>query len=511
MFDEPRVQQLLDEILDAGLTPEDVCQDCPELLTEVRQRWRQMRHVEARLDQLFPSSDVIPDDDNGAARHTGTPLPTIPGYEVEGVLGRGGMGIVYKACQVRLNRPVALKMLLAGAYAAPGQRERFAREAEAVGGLKHPSIVQVYDVGDHEGLPFLTMEYVEGGSLADVLLGQPRPAQQAAAMLITLTEAVRVAHRDGVVHRDLKPANILLGSDGTPKIADFGLARHFNAESSLTLSGARLGTPSYMAPEQARGELSAVGPASDIYSLGAILYELLTGRPPFRGETSTETTRQAISGDPVAPTLLNRQVPRDLETICLKCLHKEPQGRYTSAAALADDLNRFQRGEPIRARPATPLERLSKWARRRPAQATTLAASLVVSMGLVAAGLWFVDQQTQQRNAIEADLRDVARLRDSARWADARLALKRAESRPGLVVTEDLRQRLGQARRDFDLVAELDGIRLNRVTHGELDFYKVQADKNYAETFRRAGLDGFDEESGSVARKINASAARAAL
>jgi serine/threonine-protein kinase len=285
---ESRVQRLLDELGDSGCTPEEVCAACPELLPEVRWRWLQMCAVKADLHALFPT----PGSDRGATpdladrRHSGDELPQIPGYEVEALLGRGGMGLVYKARHLRLNRIVALKMLIAGAYAGPHERARFQREAEAVASLRHTHIVQVHDVGDHEGRPYFTMELLERGSLAQALAGTPQPARQAATLVATLAEAMQVAHRAGIVHRDLKPANILLTDEGTPKVADFGLARHLEGEPVLTLSGARLGTPSYMAPEQVIGKTGTIGPAADIYALGAVLYEMLTGRPPFRGETA---------------------------------------------------------------------------------------------------------------------------------------------------------------------------------------------------------------------------------
>ena len=292
-----RVQELLDELCDSGCTPDQVCAACPELLPEVRRRWLQMCAVKADLDALFPTpgSDAGPDADTSVPCHTGDELPQIPGYEVEALLGRGGMGLVYKARHLRLNRLVALKMLVTGAYAGPHERARFQREAEAAASLHHANIVQVHDVGDHQGWPYFTMELLEGGSLAQALAGTPQPARQAAALVVTLAEAVQVAHRAGIVHRDLKPANILLTAEGTPKVADFGLARHFDGEPALTLSGTRMGTPSYMAPEQVIGKAGTIGPAADIYALGAILYEVLTGRPPFRGETAAETERQVLN------------------------------------------------------------------------------------------------------------------------------------------------------------------------------------------------------------------------
>jgi serine/threonine-protein kinase len=511
MANDPRVQRLLDELLDSECTPEAVCSDCPELLPEVRQRWRQLRAIEAELDALFPASGPDPDADTFAPWRAGADLPRIPGYEVEAVIGRGGMGIVYKARHLRLNRLVALKMLIAGSYAGPEERERFLREAEAVAGLRHANIVQVHGAGDHDGRPYFTMEYVEGGSLAQTLLGTPQPVRLAVALLATLAEAVQVAHQGGIVHRDLKPANILLTADRTPKIADFGLARHFDGGPALTLSGARLGTPSYMAPEQAVGRAHAIGPVVDIYALGALLYEMLTGRPPFRGETAVETERQVIAEEPVSPARLNARVPLDLETICLKCLHKDPQRRYTTAEALAEDLHRFQRGEPIAARPAGLLERLGKWVRRRPTRAAMLAESLLLAIALVGGSLWLVAEKAHQRDAVQADLKEMAWLQDGARWVEARAVLERAEAWLGSGGPDDLRRRLGQARRDLDLVIELNTIRLRRVTRSELDFYQAQADRYYQATFREAGLGRFHDHPVSVAAVVKASAVRGAL
>jgi formylglycine-generating enzyme required for sulfatase activity len=297
-------------------------------------------------------------------------------------------------------------MALAGSYAGPHERERFRREAEAVAALRHPNLVQVYDAGDWAGRPYFTMELIEGGSLAQKLAGTPQPARQAAALLATLAEAVHVAHQGGIVHRDLKPANILLTADGTPKVADFGLARRLEGGARLTQSGALVGTPSYMAPEQARGQPN-IGPAVDVYALGAILYELLTGRPPFHAETAAATMNQVITYDPVPPSRLHIKVPRDLETICLKCLQKAPAHRYASAAALADDLRRFEEGRPIQARPLGLAARLGRWGRRNPAAAALLGVVLLALVGLTALSAVALDREQKARQ--EADKANKAR------------------------------------------------------------------------------------------------------
>src|SRR5262249_9635966 len=357
MPDHPRVQELLDELADREATPEEVCCACPELLPVVRERWRQICRARAELDAILP---VSPHETSPMMPSEELSLPKIPGYEVEGVLGQGGMGVVFRARQLRLGRLVALKMTLAGSYAGAHERERFRCEAEAVAALRHANIVQNHDVGDWASRPYFTMELLEGGSLAQRLTGTPQPARQAAALLATLADAMHAAHQGRIVHRDLKPANILFTPDGTPKVTDFGLARRLEGGAGLTLSGVPLGTPSYMAPEQAEGKTKHVGPLADVYALGAILYECLTGRPPFRAGTAAATLQQVVADEPVAPRRLNPSVPRDLETICLKCLSKEPARRYVSAEELANDLEQFLAGEPIRARPVGAVERTWK-------------------------------------------------------------------------------------------------------------------------------------------------------
>jgi tetratricopeptide (TPR) repeat protein len=318
------------------------------------------------------------------------------------------MGVIYKARHVRLNRVVALKMILAGAHAGAEELRRFRVEAEAVAQLRHQNIVQIYEVGEHDGLPFLSLEYVEGGSLAGQLDGKPQPPMPAARLVETLAQAVHFAHLQGIVHRDLKPANILLtggspsersGSTqraslgrqlsaavvpalGVPKITDFGLAKRLdNAASAHTASGAVLGTPSYMAPEQAQGKNREIGPAADIYALGVLLYELLTGRPPFLAANPVDTMLQVVTAEPVPPSRLQPKVPRDLETICLKCLQKDPRKRYLTAEDLAGDLGRYLDGKPILARPVGMLGQSWRWCRRNPVVASLLAALLLALAG----------------------------------------------------------------------------------------------------------------------------------
>ncbi len=303
---------------------------------------------------------------------------TVPGHEIERELGRGGMGVVYLARQTRLKRHVALKVIRGIDGAAPEDLERFRAEAEAVAALQHPNIVQIFEVGEHEGGPFCTLEFVDGGSLAAQLKNKPLTASEAAVLVETLARAVHYAHQKGIVHRDLKPANVLVASDGTPKITDFGLAKRIDiADSGLTRTGAVVGTPAYMAPEQAMGETKEIGPSVDIYALGAILYELLTGRPPFIGATVMETLQKALTADPVPPSAIAATAPRDLETVCLKCLAKRPEARYSSALALAQDVERFIAGEPILARREGIIQKAWRKTRKRAAMVGAVSVALV--------------------------------------------------------------------------------------------------------------------------------------
>ena len=308
--------------------------------------------------------------------------PRVPGFEVFGEIGRGGMGVVYLARRTLLNRKCALKMILAGEHAEAEAAVRFLAEAEAVARLSHPNVIRIHSIGEHEGFPYLELEYVEAGSLEGRLEGKPWPARDAVKLVEALARGVAEAHRLGIVHRDLKPANVLMTGDGVPKVTDFGLAKCVGVDSGLTVAESIIGSPSYMAPEQAFGRAHEAGPRADVYGLGAILYELLTGRPPFIGTNMYETLEQVRTAEPVRPSRLVPGLPRDLETIVMECLHKDPARRFATASDLADDLHRFLGGRPIRARRIGEFERLWKWARRRP----VLAASLVVSFASMLGG-----------------------------------------------------------------------------------------------------------------------------
>jgi formylglycine-generating enzyme required for sulfatase activity/tRNA A-37 threonylcarbamoyl transferase component Bud32 len=333
------------------------------------------------LGQMSGSTRDTASTRDGSEAATVVPgeLPVIPGYEVAAEVARGGMGVVYRARHEKLNRLTALKMVLAGRYQDPVARVRFLVEAEAVAQIDHPHVVAVHEFGTHDGLPYLAMEYVSGGTLAGKVSREGRfPPRAAAEMVAKLADGVAAAHAKGIVHRDLKPANVLLTEAGEPKIADFGLARIGDAR--MTASGAVMGTPSYMAPEQAGGRAREIGTPTDVYSLGAILYELLTARPPFIGDTAMATIQQVLHRDPERPRTVVANIPRDLETICLKCLEKDPAKRYATAAALRQDLVAYLDGRPITARPVGLIERSWKWAKRRPTQAAALAAAVSIAL-----------------------------------------------------------------------------------------------------------------------------------
>jgi WD40 repeat protein len=421
-----------------------------------RRRWGKTPAV-AEYKDRFPGitltdnflEPTVPTTSGGAT------APVIAGYEILEEVGRGGMGVVYRARQLALNRVVALKIIQGSGLISPDLLTRFRAEAEVVGRLNHPGIVQVFEVGewhtpDAGTLPFIALEFVTGGSLAQALTRSPQPAAACARLVETLAQAVHHAHQRGIVHRDLKPSNVLLTADGQPKVTDFGLAKKLDAVGH-THTGAVLGTPSYMAPEQASPRQGSIGVATDVYALGVILYEMLTGRPPFQADNLHDLLGQICSADPVPPTRLVPRCPRDLETICLRCLQKDPARRYATARDLADDLNRFLEGRPIAARPVSRLERLAKWVRRRPVLATLALALFLAVVGLVAASIGFtlslraaLDEKEIQRQKAT----DLARTEGEARKDEA-AARRVADEKKRLAFLSEYSLRLRLAERDW--------------------------------------------------------------
>lgn len=389
-------------------------------------------HATVRLEPYLPTSPF-----------TGTRLRYFGDCEVLEEIARGGMGIVFRARQTNLNRTVALKLINAGALASPDHIKRFKAEAEAAACLDHPNIVPIHEIGEVQGQHYFSMSLVDGPNLDTYLAGKPMPPRKAAELVGTLARAVHHAHQHGVLHRDIKPSNVLVDKAGLPHLTDFGLAKFAEKDSTLTHTNAILGTPSYMAPEQARGDTKSVTTAADVYGLGAVLYACLTGEPPFAGGTSFETIRRVLENEPRPPSSRNTAVDRDLETICLKCLEKHPQRRYGSAEALAIDLERWRRGEPISARPSTQVERVQKWIRRRPAIAA-LAAGLALALLL---GTLAVTREWRRAEKTAEELREHLYAADMSLAFQAFEAGHPARARQLL---EDHRSTNGPDRRGFE-------------------------------------------------------------
>jgi WD40 repeat protein len=428
------LQEALLEFLravDAGQAPdrEEFLRRHPDLADQLRSYFADHDGVDQFVRPLragdTPRSEVPTVGFTESATHVHAGGRRFGDYELLEEVARGGMGVVFKARQVSLNRIVALKMILAGHLASAGDVQRFRTEAENAANLDHPNIVPIYEVDQHDGQHYFSMKLIEGGNLSQHLARFRDDPPAAARLLAAVARAVHYAHQRGILHRDVKPANILLDSRDQPHVTDFGLAKRVEGESGLSQSGAIVGTPSYMAPEQASGK-KGLSTAADVHSLGAVLYEVLTGRPPFQAETALDTLIQVMEREPERPRRLNPRIPRDLETICLKCLHKDPTRRYSSAEALAEDLERWLEGKPIIARPASPWERGWKWAKRRPAGAALVAVALLAPVGLLGAG-WLHNRElegalvaTQKAQGDAEEARDDAnKKRVAAEKADA--------------------------------------------------------------------------------------------
>jgi len=387
--------------------------------------------------KMAASTETIAAGKSGTAGGAHRAALRIGDYDVVRPLGRGGTGTVYLARHRSLDRFVALKVLSQGLFAGPEQLLRFETEARIAAKLQHPNIVRVFDLGRSDAGPYIALEYVPGTTLGEHLAGAPQPARRAAEIAHTLALAVEHAHKHGIIHRDLKPANVLRAEDGAIKITDFGLARHLDLNSGATRTGEIMGTPSYMSPEQASGATALISPLSDVYSLGAILYELLTGGPPFRGAEPMAIVLSVLSHDPPTLRRIVSSVPRDLETICLKCLHKQPQRRYASAQELADDLQRYLDDRPILARPASVRERSWKWARRRPAMAVLFASLVIGITSFLSFAVWKNGQLQQAlagtQSALQRSERNFRNSLDAARRR-----IEQAGQPPEQMLTEEL-------------------------------------------------------------------------
>lgn len=501
MSSEIRIQELVEKALELDLSAEDVCGGDEELLRHVSKRLSACHLMGAEIDALFPSFENGLSKDSAFLRSLLLRLPNIPGYEIEAVIGHGGAGAVYKARHLGLDRIVVIKMLLAGPFATTSELARFFRESKSLAALNHPNIVQVYDVGEVDGRPYYTMEYCKGGTLAQKLAGKPQKISDAVDLVSTLARSIHAAHVAGIVHRDLKPSNILL-ADGIPKISDFGLARQRELDSHITVSGARIGTPCYMSPEQASGSGANISTAVDIYALGVILYEMLTGRPPFLGSTAAETERQILQQDPIPPARMRPGIPRDLNTICLKCLAKNPLHRYAAVLDLAEDLFRFSRGRPIIARPIGHAEKLLKWCRRHPTAVVVILATLI-GLGVAAIGaMQFESREVERGRAVQNDLAELGSLEEHADWSKAQNVLDRAKTRLDFVWSATLHQQVDDAEREMELVKSFDDIRLSRITNGHLNYYRVKADRDYSDLFAKSGLARFGDPLPETAARI---------
>ena len=517
MSDDSLIDSILDAIRESEITPEVACASHPELLPKVLRRRSQLRQLEEELDRWLPSGDA---NVHGAAMDSH--FPAIPGYEVLGELGRGGMGVVFKARDLRLKRFVAIKTMLTGVYSTQSERVRFHREAESFAAIEHPSIVLLFEFGDVGGAPYFAMELIEGGTLQDRIARTRLTPRESAALISKLAHAIHSVHEKGIIHRDLKPANVLLTRNGEPKLTDFGLARWVGADDSLTRVGSALGTPSYMSPEQAKGETKNITLSSDIYSLGAILYAVLTSQPPFTAENATALLQQVIYSAPQPPSKLVAKIPRDLEFICLQCLQKEPELRYKSAKDLADDLDRFLAGEAIHAKAESFRSRAWRRVKRNPARFAV--AGLVGAVALLVA--MFQIQQSADRARLDARILSDQRSRttqantilDTATgalragdWEKARQLSDSAIAALGNFDAKALRTRFQEIAKWVVIGDELEKIRFSGFANGDGALSFEQSDERYEQLFEDSGIGKVGVDQDAFVRNSRASPIRGSL
>lgn len=494
-MDDDRVLELVELALETGQPAEAVCAACPHLRADVERRLREYHGLEARLDDCLPEGGH------------GTMLPEVPGYRVISTLGTGGMGVVFLAEHRELGRLVAIKMLRAGPYAGRVDRERFMREARAQGALRHPHIVAVHEVGEAGGWPYFAMEYMEGGTLSERIRGQRVGAEAAARIVLALADAVGYAHRHGVIHRDLKPANILADGSGTFKVSDFGIARIQRAGETLTLTGACLGTPEYMAPEQTAGLVRAVGPTADVYGLGAMLHELLRGQPPAPAPGVGDGGVGAARPGRWKPS----RIPSDLATICAKCLEADPARRYPTAGELAEDLRRHLRGEPVAARPIGPVEQGVRWSRRHPAASVAvgfLAVSLLGGMGTTIAVL---SGRASDHAAVAAAIDTASSFQRAGDLAQSRASIEQARARLNGRWAGTLGNEIDGLEANLALAGRLETIRLGHARTSDGVLRSTFASDEYAAAFQQSGFGTVGDSPQEVGERVRASPIAPAL
>lgn len=510
LSDAEVVSEILDAIALSSLSLEQACQQYPHLAADIRHQWQQIERMNSELDHWLP----VRDESNQTSDQPSS-LPIIPGYEVFDVVGQGGMGVVYKALQSNLGRVVAIKTTYTATAPSKVQRARFQREAEAFASIDHPNVVKVFDVGEVNGIPYFTMEFVEGGTLETRINAGALAPREAALLLIKLARATQSAHDRGIIHRDLKPSNVLLAQEGEPKLTDFGLARLTTESDALTQSGIALGTPRYMSPEQAMGHLEKIGTASDVYSLGAILYAALTTRPPFVASSNAELLHLVIYAEPINPSLIVRNVPRELSAICITCLQKQPKDRYTSAADLADDLARFINGEATRARPDAWLSKWCRKVKRHPARSLTICLLAIFALLTGAFQIQVALERSRLREQRRDDelrkqtqaaslLADSTQALKAARWEESLRQLAAARTILNSPQTE-WEQQIIAAEKWAVLGREIEAVRLTGFdTVGDVLDFK-NAHERYCQLFATAGLGELGSDVEAFVKNIQAS------